>query len=315
VRSGLGPTRDLGRLPAVLLCLMAAACAAPHRPPAAPPATAQNPSPMVETTRRHDRLPDLRPDGIRLHVDAGLDRTVEVFVPGGLGPAISPRLLIHFHGAGHVAEQAVVARDRRFVLAVVNLGAGSSRYEEPFLDPARLPALVGAVLDGVAAEAGWRPDLTGVYLSAFSAGVGAVRAILGSPDGRAAVDGALLLDGLHTAYMPPRTVLGHGGRLETERLEGVLAYARDAVAGRGALAVTHSTVFPGTFASTTETADWLLSELGLARKAVLEWGPVGMQQLSEARAGRFSLLGFAGNSAPDHVDHLHALTALLDELR
>jgi hypothetical protein len=32
-----------------------------------------------------------------------------------------------------------------------------------------------------------------------------------------------------------------------------------------------------------------------------------MQQTSEARAGRFLLLGFAGNSAPDHLDHFHAL--------
>jgi hypothetical protein len=31
-----------------------------------------------------------------------------------------------------------------------------------------------------------------------------------------------------------------------------------------------------------------------------------MQQLSGTRAGSFAVLGFAGNSAPDHVDHLHA---------
>jgi hypothetical protein len=36
-----------------------------------------------------------------------------------------------------------------------------------------------------------------------------------------------------------------------------------------------------------------------------------MQQLSEARAGRFELLGFAGNSAPDHVDQLHAMPEML----
>jgi len=36
-----------------------------------------------------------------------------------------------------------------------------------------------------------------------------------------------------------------------------------------------------------------------------------MQQLSEIRKGRFELLGFAGNSAPDHVDHLHAMPELL----
>ena len=30
-------------------------------------------------------------------------------------------------------------------------------------------------------------------------------------------------------------------------------------------------------------------------------------QVSEARRGGFHVLGFAGNSAPDHVDHLYAL--------
>jgi hypothetical protein len=44
---------------------------------------------------------------------------------------------------------------------------------------------------------------------------------------------------------------------------------------------------------------------------VLEWGPVGMQQLGEARAGRLLVRGFAGNSAPDHVDHLHGLPEFL----
>jgi hypothetical protein len=51
--------------------------------------------------------------------------------------------------------------------------------------------------------------------------------------------------------------------------------------------------------------------LGLKLKAVLKWGPGGMQQLSEARAGRFQLLGYAGNSAPDHVDQLQALPDFL----
>jgi hypothetical protein len=36
-----------------------------------------------------------------------------------------------------------------------------------------------------------------------------------------------------------------------------------------------------------------------------------MQQLSEARSGKFDLLGYAGNSAPDHIDQLHALPELL----
>jgi hypothetical protein len=39
-----------------------------------------------------------------------------------------------------------------------------------------------------------------------------------------------------------------------------------------------------------------------------------MQQLSEARSGRFVLMGFAGNSAPDHIDHFHAMPDLLHRL-
>ncbi|MFM8780092.1 MAG: hypothetical protein ACKOFO_01150, partial [Gemmatimonadota bacterium] len=75
--------------------------------------------------------------------------------------------------------------------------------------------------------------------------------------------------------------------------------------------MTHSEVFPGTCASTTEGADWLIERLALRRTAVLEWGPMGMQLLSRARSGRFDVLGFAGNSAPDHLDHLHGLAGFV----
>ena len=75
--------------------------------------------------------------------------------------------------------------------------------------------------------------------------------------------------------------------------------------------MTHSEIFPGTFASTTETADYLLRELGLHRTPVLRWGPRGMQQLSEVRAGGFELLGFAGNSAPDHIDQFQGMPEFL----
>jgi len=37
---------------------------------------------------------------------------------------------------------------------------------------------------------------------------------------------------------------------------------------------------------------------------------MGSQQIGEARRGKFRLLSFAGNSAPDHVDLLQALPDL-----
>ncbi|MDQ6664301.1 MAG: hypothetical protein M3Z23_07895, partial [Acidobacteriota bacterium] len=77
------------------------------------------------------------------------------------------------------------------------------------------------------------------------------------------------------------------------------------------LIVTHSEIFPGTFASTTETADYLLKELSLHSKPVLRWGPMKTQVLSECKTGGFLLIGLAGNSAPDHVDELHSLPEYL----
>jgi hypothetical protein len=116
---------------------------------------------------------------------------------------------------------------------------------------------------------------------------------------------------MHTSYVPEGTVLATGGTLDTTNLVAFADFARAAIRGEKRFLVTHSEIFPGMFASTTETADWLLHTLGLHRAPVLRWGPRRMQQLSEVHAGRFELLGFAGNSAPDHIDQLHAMPELL----
>ena len=105
-----------------------------------------------------------------------------------------------------------------------------------------------------------------------------------------------------------------GGTLDTRNLDAFLAFARAAVRGEKRFLVTHSEIFPGTFASTTETASWLLKELELKRTPVLRWGPRGMQQLGTARAGRFEVMSFAGNTAPDHIDHFHAMPEMLERL-
>ncbi|HLA14213.1 MAG TPA: hypothetical protein VJZ25_04245, partial [Gemmatimonadaceae bacterium] len=116
---------------------------------------------------------------------------------------------------------------------------------------------------------------------------------------------------MHTSYVPDGIVLDKGGLLDTTNLTVFADLARAALRGDKRFLVTHSEIFPGTFASTTETGEWLLRALGLRRTPILEWGPRGMQQLSEVRSGGFEMLGFAGNSAPDHVDHLHAMPEFL----
>jgi hypothetical protein len=124
----------------------------------------------------------------------------------------------------------------------------------------------------------------------------------------------VLIDGFHTGYAGGKPGPQESS-LEPDHLQVFLKFAQDALAGRKKMIVTHSEIFPGTFASTTETTDWLLSQLGLKRHAVVRWGPMKTQQLSEAKKGKFLLAGFAGNSAPDHVDQFHSLAEYLKWLR
>lgn len=294
----------------LLLAAATAACARPS-PVTAPPPAGQNPSPMVERTRLHARLDTATPAGLRLTIAGLVERPVVVFVPE-LASGDSAWLLVHAHGAAYPAMNAAAQAPVPVVLASVHLGAGSGVYERAFRDSSLLPRLRQAVGDSLAARLPRAPHLGPTAMSAFSAGYGAVRAVLRqAPDELQAV---LLLDGLHAAYVPPRTPLAEGGALDSAALAPFIAYARRAAGGGARLLITHSEIFPGTFASTTETADHLLAALGLARSPVLAWGPVGMQQLADARAGGLRVMGFAGNTAPDHVDHLHGMPRFLGVL-
>jgi hypothetical protein len=271
------------------------------------PAASQNPSPMVEETRAHERLAQREVAGTRRSFAGPGGRPVELLVPDGARRREAD-VVIHFHGAAWLPQQAAAGRA---VVAVVNLGAGSGIYHRTYADPAAFDSLLAGIAAEVSAAGGGAVRLRRVTLAGFSAGHGAVRAILREPRHFARVDAVLLLDGMHTSYVPEGTPLAAGGTLDTTNLAAFAAFARAAMRGEKRFLVTHSEIFPGTYASTTETADWLLRELGLRRTRRLRWGPRGMQQLSEARAGRFQVIGYAGNSAPDHVDHFHAMPELL----
>lgn len=257
---------------------------------------AQSPSPMVENTRAHQRQQQRALPGERIRIPLG-----EILLPPSARTGKPLPLVIHFHGAPWLAEQSVRQAFPKAAVLAVNLGAGSRVYAEPFRDPSALPSILQAL---------GRP-VSRLYLSGWSAGYGAIREILRQPANAALLRGIVLLDGMHSGYETP----------EEKRqplpadLDAFEQFARTAISGRARFLVLHSEIFPSTFASTTETSDWLLTRLNLRRKPVLRWGPLGMQILSDTRRGRLRVLGFAGNSAPDHVDHLHALPWALRQIR
>ena len=239
---------------------------------------AQNPSPMKDTTREHGRFEEQQVPGRRVTVSLGT-----LMLPPHAKPTM---LIIHFHSLPWLVEYCAQKRFPLAAVLTVNLGAGSDLYREPFVDATKFAKLIEE------AESAAAVPFRTVVLSSFSAGYGAIREILREKSNWPRITSILLVDSLYAGY-------GH----EAEDLGPFLGYLQ---AGKR-LVMTHSELYPGTYAATFETAEWLLSKMGAKRKAVLKWGPIGMQQLSEASKSGFIVLGFAGNSADDHVDHLYGL--------
>jgi hypothetical protein len=276
----------------------AAAQARAQTQPAPQAPMAQNPSPMVEHTRAHPRLPEELPPGHRYSLSLGT-----LFVPAAAEHRARVRLLFFFHGGNWIPEVAV-AREKRMAVVTIQAGAGSSRYAALFADPARFPGLIAD------AEKQSGLHFNEIVLGGWSAGCGAVRQILRDPASAERVTRVVCIDGVHAGYAN-----GAPGPQESQivsaDLDAWLAFGREAIAGRKRLLITHSEIFPGTFASTTETSDYLLNAWGLEPHPVLAWGPMGTQMLSRVRAGGLLVLGFAGNSAPDHVDQMQSLPEYL----
>jgi hypothetical protein len=116
---------------------------------------------------------------------------------------------------------------------------------------------------------GWTPPL---ILVGWSAGCFAARDWLRSdPEAHGLIDAIVMLDGLHSSGPPCRA----------DQIAGVVEFSRDP---SKLLVVTHSSIVPGTYASTTDCAQLLRSSQG--------W-------LSQNR--NVHILGYPGDDAEAHV--------------
>jgi hypothetical protein len=269
---------------------------------------AQNPAPMTDTTRPHPRIAKVEVPGRRVEL-AALKGSV-LFAGAKVDPKKAVPVIIHFHGVSWLIEHHIAKHFPKAALITVNLGSGSRVYGEPFGRATQFQELIGEAAKVLELKKSW----SSITLVGFSAGYGAIRAILRHELHFDQVNNVLLLDGIHASYAPEGKRLADGGVIRAEDVDAYAKLAREAAAGRKKFFISHSEIFPGTYASTTECVDYLLATLGLKRKAKLRQGPVGMQQLSEVDVKGFRIRGYAGDTAPDHVDHLHAMPHWLKEL-
>jgi len=211
-------------------------------------------------------------------------------------------VLIQFHGHSPVRKTFVqVAKGLVFV--GIDRGIGSGPYSDAFANPDVFPTLVHSIEAALRKHSGEpKAHIRHLALSAWSAGYGAVNEILKHGDQR--IDAVVLLDGLHAAWNP--AVPNHDAgvpALSSMPLTPTFKFAKRAAAGEKLFVFTHSEVTPDGYPSTRQTAELLLSELGLARTAVSP-GDDKFGQTSTADQQGFHLWGFRGTNELAHCSHI-----------
>lgn len=240
----------------------------------------------------------------------------ELYVPSGWkesGGALD--LLVHFHGAPWVVEQALEEGKFRCLLLAVNPGGLGGRYSALFKDLEAFDGLLDQALDLLrrnnlaGSDAQWKR----LFLSSFSAGYGAIRELLYSAQYFNRIDGIALADGLHTSFDDATTSTR---QVNAAQMRPFVEFARLAAEGKKTLVLSRSSILPEGYCGTPETAAYLVRSVGGREEKVQPpvRGERGMQLIARYEKGNLHAWGYAGENASNHMDHFYAIGALLKEL-
>lgn len=211
-------------------------------------------------------------------------------------------VMIHFHGGGAVRKMISDTARGIFVVGI-DLGAGSSAYGRPFSDPELFLNILEDIETSVA-EYTNKPSahIRNLGLTGWSAGYGAIRAILRQKAGKR-VDAVVLLDGLHSNYDETNS-LG----LRASQLTPFVRFAQRAVNDDKYMFVSHSSIVPPGYASTTETAHYLATKLGVkVHRSSAKDSPL-LSRYEQAKSGGFLMRGYHGEGKDDHCAQIALIT-------
>jgi len=241
------------------------------------------------------------------------DRGVKftLFLPDGWTNAVASNsvLYVHFHTVPLFAIQEHARRDAKEPLAVFMLGEGSANYRTPFEDTnrfARVLALIEDELKRRGAPSGTR--IGNVDISSFSAGYGAVRELVKSPEYFKIIRRILLSDSFYGGLEP--TSVGATNRVPlAEHIDVWVPFARAAMRGEKTFVLTHTQIATASYASTFECAAALLQRVGVKAETVATNSIPAANHpdfpiLARADSGRFHVWNYSGDDAPAHLTHV-----------
>lgn len=267
------------------------------------PPQSETPRPIVVKKRRGGIHPCMTPDpgfGIYDGWNGSGMSMGQVLLPhqGGISKTGQFDVVIHFHGHEPIRKEFVKTA-RGIVLVGIDLGIGSGAYQNAFSSPSAFTSLLTSIEGAVARHAG-RPSakVRRLALASWSAGYGAIEQILRQPIGKR-VDSVVLLDSLHAGYVDEAAKT-----LKAEQLTPFVAFAKRAAARQTFMYLSHSSIVPPGYASTTEVADYVVRQLGGRPKKASRQDVLGLDMIDRFDKGNFHMRGYTGDDKPDHCAHI-----------
>jgi hypothetical protein len=226
-----------------------------------------------------------------------------VYLPPANLEGSSVDAIFHFH-AGRAAEEDYRAAGLPAAVVSFTLsGFGTTPYWDAMNDPAKFGHMRDELAHALAKRAGHDVAIRRVALVGWSAGYASIQRIVALERYYADIDAVVLLDGPHTGYV------GNTKRANIHTVAPFVRCMHDARDGKKLFVMTHSSIVPDGYASTTEVADALAIDLGAEWTTDVRPGPRGAMR--SADLGDAHLRGFSGHAARDHVIQVHFVRDVL----
>jgi len=212
-------------------------------------------------------------------------------------------VIFHFHAAKAAESEYRAAKVHAVVVSFQLSGLGTTLYWNAMDDPDKFEKMKAELLKSLRAHVGHDVAIGRIALVAWSAGYASVQRIIAQQRHYDEVDALILLDALHTGYVPNKKT----ANLQT--LAPFVHFAKDATLGKKLFVFTHSSIVPEGYASTREVGDALAEELGMKWTSDPRPGPPGA--FRSADNGDAHIRGWDGMTAKDHVIHDHFIDEVL----
>lgn len=213
-------------------------------------------------------------------------------------------LVLHFHGAQDIVFAAVQRRFPGAVAAAINLNGLSGAYQG-FVG--RDAHWMFVKLISELQQASGVSTFSSITISSFSAGYGAIRALLQDPRCVGMIDNVVLADTVYASFGDARNSLGSRPFPSIEQNKPFIDFAKLAVRGEKGMVITHCELEPETYSSTEEVGNLIRDAIAAPLVTVDESWTSGIVVKGKVRKGRFLSIATRGNQGSDHLAHLRAL--------